>query len=226
MTMSYRLLAPARRLHFVPSLIVACGLFACASSPPPPGAPGAPAAAAAPTAPATAPAAAAPPGSAEVGSASDWNAQPTNGSPGVDVPKLSGNELLNNTDFEAGKYIPWTTSFTAPGAGNGYVRKGQFCIDVTNKGKDPWDAQARHREMIIQKGHIYSLRFTAHSTKPIQMKAKVGMSGPPYKEYWADTVDLNTRPQAFVGAFTMEEDDDPTAEFAFHFGGSNAGDTQ
>ena len=58
------------------------------------------------------------------------------------------------------------------------------------------------------------------------MKAKVGMSGPPYKEYWTDTVDLTTHPQAFVGVFTMEEDDDPTAEFAFHFGGPNAGETQ
>ena len=84
----------------------------------------------------------------------------------------------------------------------------------------------RHREMIIQKGHVYSIKWTAHSTKPVQVKAKVGMSGPPYKEYWADTVDLTTRPQAFVGVFTMEEDDDPTAELAFHFGGANAGETQ
>ena len=211
--MTYRLLA----------LVSALGIAACASSPP--AAPGAPApAATAP--PGTPPAAAAPPGSAAVESTPDWNAPPTNGSPGVDVPKVSGNELLNNTDFDTGKYIPWTTSFTAPGAGNGYVSKGQFCVDVTNKGNDPWDAQMRHREMIIQKGHVYSIKYMAHSTKPIQMKAKVGMSGPPYKEYWADTVDLNTRPQTFVGVFTMEEDDDPTAELAFHFGGPNAGDTQ
>ena len=59
----------------------------------------------------------------------------------------------------------------------------------------------------------------AHSTKPVQVKAKVGMAGPPYKEYWTDTVDLTTRPQTFVGVFTMEEDDDATAELAFHFGG-------
>src|SRR5262250_2215580 len=139
MVMTYRLLAPARRLPFAPSFVVACGLAACASSPPP-AAPGAPAAAP-PTAVAAIPPGAAPPGSVEVGAASDWNAPPTNGSPGVDVPKLSGNELLNNTDFEGGKYIPWTTSFTAPGAGNGYVSKGKFCVDVTNKGSDPWDAQ-------------------------------------------------------------------------------------
>src|SRR5262245_62059767 len=212
--MTYRLLA----------LVSALGLTACASSPP--AAPGAPAATAPTAPPGAPPPLATPPGSAVVQGTPDWNAPPTNGSPGVDVPKLSGNELLGNTDFDGGKYIPWTTSFTAPGAGNGYVSKGKFCVDVTNKGSDPWDAQARHREMIIQKGHVYSIKYTAQSTKPIQLKAKIGMSGPPYKEYFADTVDLTTRPQTFVGTLRMEEDDDPTAELAFHFGGSNAGETQ
>jgi endoglucanase len=208
------------------SLVLACcGLLACASSPPAPGAGTAPAPTT-PNAPPIPPPAAAPPGSAVVSTASDWNAQPTNGSPGVDVPKLSGHELLGNTDFNSGKYIPWTTSFTAPGAGSGFVKDGQFCVLVTNKGSDPWDAQMRHRDMVIQKGHVYSLHFTAHSSKPVQLKAKVGMSGPDYKEYWADNFDLTTHPQAFVGTFTMEQDDDATAEFAFHFGGANAGETQ
>ena len=151
---------------------------------------------------------------------------PTNGSPGVDVPKLSGNELLGNTDFAAKTYLPWTTSFTPPGDGKAFLKDGQFCVTVTNKGKDPWDAQARHRDMVIQKGHMYSIRYTAHATKPVQVKTKIGMSGPPHKEYWADTVELTTRPQAFVGVFSMEEDDDATAELAFHFGGAMAGETQ
>ena len=167
-----------------------------------------------------------PTAAADVGTAADWNAAPTNGSPGVDVPKLSGNELLGNTDFAAKTYLPWTTSFTPPGDGKAFLKDGQFCVTVTNKGKDPWDAQARHRDMVIQKGHVYSIKYTAHATKPVQVKTKVGMSGPPHKEYWADTVDLTTRPQAFVGVFSMEEDDDATAEFAFHFGGAMAGETQ
>ena len=167
-----------------------------------------------------------PAAAADVGTAADWNAPPTNGSPGVDVPKLSGNELLGNTDFAAKTYLPWTTSFTPPGDGKAFLKDGQFCVTVTNKGKDPWDAQARHREMVIQKGHVYSIKYTAHATKPVQVKTKVGMSGPPHKEYWADTVDLTTRPQAFVGVFSMEEDDDATAELAFHFGGAMAGETQ
>ena len=178
--MTYRLFAPVGRF-----VVASTFLTACAASPPPPapGAPAAPAAAAAP------PASAAPPVPAVVSAAADWNAPPTNGSPGVDVPKLSGNELLENTDFAGSAYVPWTTSFTAPGAGDGYVKDGEFCIAVTNKGNDPWDAQMRHRKMIIKKGRVYSIKWTAHSTKPVQVKAKVGMAGPPYKEYWRDTVE-------------------------------------
>jgi len=202
-----------------PCALLVCS-FACASPPPAP-LPPAPIATLPPAGPGMPPTAA-----ADVGTAADWNAAPTNGSPGVDVPKLSGNELLGNTDFAAKTYLPWTTSFTPPGDGKAFLKDGQFCITVTNKGKDPWDAQARHRDMVIQKGHVYSLRYTAHATKPVQVKTKVGMSGPPHKEYWADTVDLTTHPQAFVGVFSMEEDDDATAELAFHFGGAMAGETQ
>ena len=182
----------------------------------------APHAAAAPAAVRGAPPAAA----ADVGTAADWNAAPTNGSPGVDVPKLSGNELLATPTSPPRRICRGRRRSRRPGTARRSLKDGQFCVTVTNKGKDPWDAQARHREMIIQKGHVYSIRYMAHATKPVQMKMKIGMSGPPYKEYWADTVDLTTRPQAFVGVFSMEEDDDATAELAFHFGGAMAGETQ
>jgi endoglucanase len=201
-------------------LFVAGGLAACAApaaqQPAPAAVPPPAAAAPAPVAPAVA----APP------SMMDWNAAPTNGSPGVKAPPLTGHDLLKNNTFDGGKYIPWTTSFTTPGNGTAAVKDGQFCITVTNKGVNAWDAQARHREMVIQKGHSYSLSYMAHATKPVQVKAKVGMSGPPYKEYWTDTADLTTHPQTFVGAFTMDADDDATAELAFHFGGALAGDTE
>jgi len=201
------------------ALFVAPLAAACARTTQPTAAPVTPAAAAAPAAPppAPAPAAAAP--------VSDWTAPPTEGSPGVHPPKLSGNELLGQSTFDGGKSIPWMTSFSAPGAGAAAVKDGQFCVDVSNKGVNAWDAQAQHRQMVIQKGHTYSIAYMAHATKPIHLKAKIGMSGPPYKEYWTDTVDLTTHPQTFVGSFTMEAADDATAELAFHFGGSLAGET-
>jgi endoglucanase len=139
------------------------------------------------------------------------------------VPKLSGNNLIANGTFNDGKALPWTNSFSVPAAGRSYVAKdGELCVEVTNTGVNNWDAQLRHREMVIQKGHTYSLSIKAHATAPIRMRAKVGMAGPPYAEYWTDTMDLLTRPQTFVGTFTMERDDDPTAELALHMGGELA----
>ena len=193
----------------------ACALLAvclsatgCAAKPAPP-----PATAAVPAA------APAPPATA-----ADWNAPPTNGSPGVDVPKLSGHDLIKNVSFEGGKYIPWMNSFSAPASGRSFVKDGQFCTEVTSKGVNPWDAQVRHREMTIVKGRTYSIQYMAHATRPIQAKVKIGMAGPPYKEYWSETIDLTTHPQTFAGVFTMDADDDPSAEMAFHFGGPNAGE--
>src|SRR5690606_31080023 len=51
---------------------------------------------------------------------------------------------------------------------------------------------------------------------------KVGMSGPPYAEYFGTIIKLDTVPKNFAATFTVDKDDDPTAEFAMHFGGSMA----
>lgn len=40
----------------------------------------------------------------------------------------------------------------------------------------------RHREMTIQRGHKYSISFTAYSTQPTTIRPKVGMQGPPFAE--------------------------------------------
>jgi len=74
--------------------------------------------------PAPAPAAPAPAVVAVPGAPpADWNAPPTNGSPGMNVPKLSGNNLIANATFGGGKSLPWTNSFSSPGAGRSFVAK-------------------------------------------------------------------------------------------------------
>src|SRR5262245_52457221 len=131
-----------RRPHLVSLVLGACALACVSGSPPPP---------------ATTAAAGTPPPPAVVSAASDWSAPPTNGSPGIDVPKLTGNDLIKNVSFDGGKYIPWMNSFSVPGRGRSFIKEGQFCTEVDNKGVNPWDAQMRHREMVIEKGHIYSI---------------------------------------------------------------------
>ncbi len=130
----------------------------------------------------------------------------------------SPHNLVANGVFDGGISLPWTTSFTDPGQGDAQVIDGAFCLKVTNAGKNRWDTQFRHREMVIQRGHHYHLRFRAWADKPTHVRPKVGMAGPPYAEYWADTVELTTAPKVFAAEFTMGSPDDPTAEFAFHTG--------
>lgn len=137
-------------------------------------------------------------------------------------PAPPGGNLLKNSHFEDGKSLPWMTSFTSPGTGEAVVENGALCVNVEKKGTNAWDAQVRHREMIIQKGHTYSVKFKAWADKPTKVRPKVGQAGPPYGEYWAGTLSVTTEPQVFEGNFTMSGDDDRTAEFAFHFGGNLA----
>ena len=144
------------------------------------------------------------------------------GTSGASAPPPSGGNLLKASTFEDGKSLPWMTSFTTPGAGSAAVENGTYCLKVDNKGTNPWDAQVRHREMTIQKGHSYSVQFKAYASQPTKIRPKVGMAGPPYKEYWSNTLDLSPTPQLFTGTFKMDGDDDPTAEFAFHVGGGLA----
>ncbi|WP_438009559.1 glycoside hydrolase family 9 protein [Sorangium sp. So ce321] len=149
-------------------------------------------------------------------------AAPTPGegaSPGADPARTN---LLKASDFDDNKSLPWTTSFTAPGAGGAEVKNGAYCVTVTNKGANNWDAQFRHREMVIQKGHSYTVQYKAWASSPTKARPKVGMSGPPYEEYWSDTVVLGTSPKTYTGKFSMAKADDPTAELAFHIGGEMA----
>src|SRR6478736_7324232 len=134
----------------------------------------------------------------------------------------TGGNLLKQSTFDAGVSVPWTTSFTAPAAGSADVQNGALCLDVTNKGVNNWDAQLRHREMVIEQGHTYSLQFKAWASSETQARPKVGMSGPPYAEYWNATIELGPEPKLYHGAFTMNQGDDATAELAFHVGGGMA----
>jgi endoglucanase len=134
----------------------------------------------------------------------------------------SGGNLLKSSTFDDGISVPWTTSFTAPADGSAQVENGALCVTVTNKGKDNWDAQFRHREMVIQRDHTYTVQFKGWASAATRARPKVGMSGPPYAEYWNATIELDTEPKLYKGAFTMGQADDATAEFAFHIGGSMA----
>lgn len=133
---------------------------------------------------------------------------------------ISKHNLIANATFNDGTSLPWTVSFTSPGEGSAKVDGDALCLTVNNRGANNWDAQLRHREMTIQQGHHYTVSYKVWSTQPIKLRAKVGMQGPPYGEYFTDTAKIDQTPRTFSGTFTMNGPDDETAEFAFHVGGN------
>jgi len=133
-----------------------------------------------------------------------------------------GGELLGRSTFKGDQTLPWMPLFLEPAKGDTLVKDGGYCARVDRPGKNAWDVQLRHREMTIQKGHTYSVRYTAWASAPVRLRAQIGMSGPPYTSYWSDVPELGNSRKEFSGSFTSSAADDPSAEFAFHMGDPTA----
>ncbi len=153
------------------------------------------------------------------GGANDASSQDENGVP-------VGGNLIKNATFESGASLPWMSSFSPPANGELLVKDGAACLTITNGGTNKWDAQVRHREIVAQEGHTYNVSFKIWSDRPTMVGPKVGMSGPPYQEYWNTTVKVSPTPQVVRGGFVHRAADDPTVEFALHMGGNMLRDTE
>jgi len=138
-------------------------------------------------------------------------------------PALIGHNLLYNESFSEGsRALPWTSSFSDPATGSSFVENGELCIEVKEKGVNRWDAHLRQQHLVLQKGHTYSVQFKMHASQKMRAYLKIGQAGPPYHEFWKLLFNLDTKPQAYSGTFTMTADDDPTVEVAFHVAGQLA----
>lgn len=137
-------------------------------------------------------------------------------------PNAVAHSLLGQTDFNDGTSLPWTLSFSPPAKGFAAVENGAYCLHVENKGSNKWDAQVRHREMTIEKGHTYTVSFKIWADQATRASVKVGMIGPPYYEYWVKVLNIGPQPITVTDSFTLDKDTDPTAEFTFHYGGAMA----
>src|SRR6478735_11520455 len=132
--------------------------------------------------------------------------------PATAVPSSPpGGELLGRSTFTGDQTLPWMPLFLEPAKGDTSVKDHGYCARIDHAGKNAWDVQLRHREMTIQKGHTYSVRYTAWASAPLRVRAQIGMSGPPYTGYWSDVPELTTARKEFSGSFTATAADDPTA---------------
>jgi len=131
-----------------------------------------------------------------------------------------GGNLVKNALFDGGATLPWTSSFTPPAHGAFRAQQGAACLTIEEGGSNIWDAQIRHREMVVVQEHTYNVAFKIWANQNTLVRAKVGQAGPPYREYWNQTIQVTSTPQLVRGGFVHRAADDPTVEFALHMGGN------
>jgi len=142
---------------------------------------------------------------------------------GAAPPPLVGHNLVYNGDFNKGaRSLPWNGELSKPADGRVYVDKGELCLEIKNRGINRWDAQLRHQHIKLLKGHTYTVQFKVRSSQKTRVYLKVGEAGPPYREYWKLLFGAEPEAQVYSGKFTMEGEDDPGIEMAFHMGGQLA----
>jgi endoglucanase len=137
----------------------------------------------------------------------------------ADAPGDPAHNLLQQSNFDDGVMLPWMTSFDTAALGEAQVKDGALCVHVEKGGKERWDAQIRHREMVARQGKHYTISFKAWASRDTKMTGKFGMAGAPYTDYWTKLVKLSTEKREFAYEFEVDKPDDPTVELAFHFGG-------
>ena len=136
---------------------------------------------------------------------------------------LQKNNLIQNGGFWSPSSLPWVSEITAPALGETQVKGGALCTTITNSGTNAWDVQVRQRQLALQTGHTYTVSMRIWADRSTAVRAKVGMAGQPYTEYFAQNLALSSEPQQVKGQFVMKGSDDPSAELALHMGGSLTG---
>jgi endoglucanase len=140
---------------------------------------------------------------------------------------VSVGELIRNNTFDDGVGLPWHICETYPADADFEIKNGKYYVTINNKGAERWDVQFRHRKLVIEQGHTYTVKFTVTATKDCLIYPKVGDQSEPYNEYWHygqwEKIRLTAnKPVTISETFTMNSATAKTCEFAFHLGGDCA----
>ena len=140
-------------------------------------------------------------------------------------------QILIQSDFEAGIGLPWHTVETAPARQDFDISDGTYNVTILNNDgpESRWDLQLRHRNLWIKKGHTYKVHWEVNSSNEGEMYTMIGnCSGTvevwhnnntdgTFNQCW-DCVQIKQGHNEFDATFTAEQDID-VAEWAFHYGG-------
>ncbi|MBN2737241.1 MAG: glycoside hydrolase family 9 protein [Spirochaetales bacterium] len=145
----------------------------------------------------------------------------------ISTTGLSAADLLGQNTFNDGKAYPWGTYMEPDAGARNEVVNQQLVMHITKAGSQNWGIQLRHREISLEQGHSYTVKFRITATANCQVYAKIGDADAPYSEYWNNNwTAFSLRPNVWTTvneSFTHTGDTVHGVELAFHMGGSYAG---
>ncbi|HEY9061039.1 MAG TPA: glycoside hydrolase family 9 protein [Pseudobacteroides sp.] len=135
-------------------------------------------------------------------------------------------ELLQTTNFRSGVSLPWVLEESNENNAYSFVKNEKYVVHMDMKGYNKWDVQIKHKNITLQTGHQYTVKFSVTSDKSTKFYAKIGDSGEPYGEAWNNNwnpFNIIAGQQLSVTQTFIPQKDYKNAEFAFHLGGELAG---
>lgn len=134
------------------------------------------------------------------------------------VPHAAGTPLITNESFDSGSE-PWQVSFGGKAKGSSIVKDGALCATLTNPGENPWDAQLQFASMPAETGQSYVIDYRLWTSKPSDVRVKLGLDAAPWTEYWVQNVAATPQPQRVSDRFVLADQAPGTIGLGFQFAG-------
>jgi poly(3-hydroxybutyrate) depolymerase len=134
------------------------------------------------------------------------------------VPHAAGTPLVTNESFDAGSE-PWQVSFGGNAEGSSSVNGGALCATITNAGENPWDAQLQFAGIAPETGKSYVIDYRVWTSRPSDVRVKVGLDAAPWTEYWVQNVGATPQPQRVTDRFVLADKAAGTLGLGFQFAG-------
>ena len=140
-------------------------------------------------------------------------------------------EILIQSDFNAGMGLPWHTLENAPARQDFDISDGTYNITIQNNDgpESRWDLQFRCRNLVINKGHTYKVHWKVNSSNEGELYTRIGNYGgtvevwhnncgnDDFNQTW-ECVKIAKGDNTFDAEFTAKEDMD-RACWIFDYGG-------
>lgn len=128
-------------------------------------------------------------------------------------PSSSVISTNNDVSWFLGQGSNWGSS-----AATTSVAGGTATVNVTTIGTEPYQPQLVQYNLALDKGMKYKLTFKASADVARKIAISFQQSVDPWGDYATNEFDITTTEQEYTFIFTMEEDSDPTSQFAFNLG--------